>query len=128
MRTIAAALAVVCFTSSPVESQAPATPAQPQRPAGIIHGRVVLPNGRPAQRARVSATAPPGGFPRTAITNRDGVYEIDGIAPGEYRVSAGKPGYVVVDFGQRRAFERGKLVPVKGDRKSTRLNSSHIPL
>ena len=114
MRTIAAALAVVCFTSSPVESQAPATPAQPQRPAGIIHGRVVLPNGRPAQRARVSATAPPGGFPRTAITNRDGVYEIDGIAPGEYRVSAGKPGYVVVDFGQRRAFERGKLVPVKG--------------
>ena len=42
-----------------------------------------------------------------ASTDEEGRYEFTSMAAGDYRLSAGKAGYLVMEYGQRRAFERG---------------------
>ena len=88
----------------------PATDVATKKP-GVIRGRVLLANGRPARRALVSL-AVVNGFPRMVKTDLDGRYEFTQVLPGDYRVSAGKPGYLVIEFGQRRAFECGTVLTV----------------
>jgi carboxypeptidase family protein len=95
--------------------------AAPQAPAAdpnakataVIRGRILTANGRPARQASVRMLAPTGGVPRTATTDLDGRYEFTAVRAGDYRISAGKPGYVALEFGQQRAFEHGTIVAVR---------------
>jgi len=73
----------------------PATDVATKKP-GVIRGRVLLANGRPARRALVSL-AVVNGFPRMVKADLDGRYELTQVLPGDYRVSAGKPGYLVLE-------------------------------
>jgi carboxypeptidase family protein len=79
----------------------------------VIRGRILTAGGRPARRALVRILAPSGSVPRTATADLDGRYEFTGVRAGDYRVSAGKPGYVALEYGQQRAFEHGKMVAVR---------------
>lgn len=88
-------------------------PASAPKPTALIRGRILLPNGRPAARALVRVIGPSGGFPRTATAGADGRYEVTELMAGDYLVSAGKPGYLALQYGQMRAFERGKVVTVR---------------
>ena len=88
-------------------------PAPAQKPTAVIRGRITLPAGRPARHALVRIIGPTGGFPRTVTTDVDGHYEFAEMAAGEYLVSAGKPGYLALQYGQRRAFERGTVVTIR---------------
>jgi protocatechuate 3,4-dioxygenase beta subunit len=79
----------------------------------VIRGRILIAGGRPARRASVQILPPSGGVPRTATADLDGRYEFIEVRAGDYRVSAGKPGYAALEYGQQRAFEHGKVVAVR---------------
>ena len=66
----------------------------------------------PARRASVRMLPPTGGVPLTATADLDGRYEFTEVRAGDYRISAGKPGYVALEYGQQRAFEHGTVVAV----------------
>jgi hypothetical protein len=48
----------------------------------------------------------------TVSADLDGRYEIRNVRPGDYRLSAGKPGYLPLEYGQQRSFEPGRIVSV----------------
>src|SRR5262245_60514174 len=88
-------------TSAPQSKDAPP-------PAGRISGRVLAAdNGRPVRRARVFVTAAelPGG--RAAMTDDQGVYEINELPGGRYTVTVSKSGFVSLAYGQRRPLQAG---------------------
>ena len=75
---------------------------------GAIRGRIFGTNGRPLIRAQVQLTlAESGRSLGFASTDEEGRYEFTRLGAGDYRLSAGKVGYLVMEYGQRRAFERG---------------------
>jgi protocatechuate 3,4-dioxygenase beta subunit len=125
MRTIlavlfgAAALVSAQTRSSPGPQQLPAlqTPAstagQNAKPTGIIRGRILASNGRPVRRASVRMLAVPPGFPRVVSADLDGRYEFTEVPAGDYRITAGKPGHLALEFGQQRAFEHGTLMTIR---------------
>jgi hypothetical protein len=49
---------------------------------------------------------------RTAGTDAEGRYEIDNLPAGRYTLTATKPGFVTLSFGQRRPFESGRPIEV----------------
>ena len=46
----------------------------------------------------------------SAVTDRDGRYEIRGLSPGRYRVGARTDGYLTLDYGQTRPSQGGRPV------------------
>ena len=74
--------------------QQPAPEATPAESRAIT-GRVVSESGQPLAGASVSAFRSNGGSgPRTA-TNSEGYFNIQGLDPGFYRLSANLPGYII---------------------------------
>jgi hypothetical protein len=110
-----------CLGAAAVDAQpAPGAPGSTQAgtaaeaaPSGAIRGRIFGANGRPLIRARVQlALAESGRELGFASTDEDGRYEFTRLAEGDYRLSASKVGYLVMEYGQRRAFERGTPVTI----------------
>ena len=101
----------------PPQAPAPATAAvaagQKEKPTGIIRGRILASNGRPVRRASVRILAPTGGFPMVVFADLLGRHEFTKVPAGDYRLTAGKPGYFAIEFGQQRAFERGKVLTIR---------------
>lgn len=58
-----------------------------QTPSGVLRGQVSDPSGAVVPNATVTVAAPDGKTV-TAVTDRQGGYEIRGLAPGSYTVSA----------------------------------------
>src|SRR5262245_40841180 len=91
-------------------------PAQdPAAPAGkgIIRGVVTAADtGRPIQRAEIrlssSGLVPPDS--RTVLTDEKGRFEATALRAGRYTVSASKPGYLNLAYGQMRPRESGRPV------------------
>ena len=69
-------------------------PALGQMASGTLRGQVTDPSGAVIPGATVSATTP-NGRTTTAQTNGQGVYELSGLAPGKYTVSAVAKGFTV---------------------------------
>jgi hypothetical protein len=98
-------LLVALCMSIPVAAQQ-ASPPQTAKPAGkgIIRGVVTaLDTGKPIRNATIfirGADSPPTLDPR--FTDAQGRYEISGLEAGQYRLSATKPGYVPLSYGQTR--------------------------
>jgi protocatechuate 3,4-dioxygenase beta subunit len=88
----------------------------------VVRGRILTVSGRPARRASVRMLPPTGGVPRTATADLDGRYEFTEVRAGDYRVSAGKPGYVALEYGQRRAFEHGTILTVRAGETVERID------
>lgn len=66
-----------------------------------VTGMVVTEAGVPVAEAEVRATAPGAGFPSSAVTNANGVFEFESLAPARYRFTASRTGYsdgVVEDY------------------------------
>src|SRR6185295_10141880 len=73
--------------------------------------RITRSDGRPIARAQVRAEqidSSDVGF--GTLTDNDGRYELSRLRPGRFTVAASKRGYIEVEYGQRRAFERGEPV------------------
>ena len=90
----------------------PARGADPNKGTAVIRGRILLANERPARRASIQLTS--NGSPRATAADDDGHYEFTDLPADSYRLSAGKPGYLILEYGQQRAFEHGNLI-VLGD-------------
>ena len=111
---------LVALSASDVSGQQ-STPASPQRDlptlqrigTGAIRGRVTgADTGAPLRRVQIRlnpSTAAPM-EPRVATTGDDGRYEFRELPPGRYGLSASKGGYVDIEYGQRRPFEKGRPV------------------
>src|SRR5688500_5287871 len=98
-----------------------ADPVAPRRDQAVtstgtatIRGRVTAADtGQPLRNVQVriiSLSAVMQGQPRSVMTGEDGRYELTRLPQGRYQVSASKGGYVGVDHGQRRPFERGRPI------------------
>ncbi|MEP6918401.1 MAG: carboxypeptidase-like regulatory domain-containing protein [Acidobacteriota bacterium] len=106
----------------PVQTQrelaAPARGQGPQRDkpvtktgTGAINGRIAAADsGMPLRRAKVSLETGNPLESRETTTDLDGRYEFTDLAAGQYRVSASKGSYVPLEYGQRKAFERGNPI------------------
>lgn len=70
----------------------------------LIEGVVVSADlGRPVRRAIVRLSPVVPGPPRSTTTDDAGRFRFDGIAAGQFLLTAGKPGYLESTFGQRQA-------------------------
>jgi hypothetical protein len=78
-------------TAAPSSSQTSA-PAAVQTGAGTIRGQVTDPSAAAVVGASIIATAPDG-TSLAATTNRDGVFELKGLAPGKYTVEVIAKGF-----------------------------------
>ena len=82
---------------------------------GVIRGRIMTALGRPAVRATVRIVGLTAGSDQTVFTDIEGRYEVGELKPDSYRVTASKGGFLTVDYGQKRIFERGTVVFVGDD-------------
>ncbi|MCA1649035.1 MAG: carboxypeptidase regulatory-like domain-containing protein, partial [Acidobacteria bacterium] len=77
----------------------------------------------PLKRARVvvagSGTARQA---RSAVSDERGRFQVSGLAPGAYTISATKAGYVDVMFGQRRAMRNGTPVQIADGQQLSNIN------
>ena len=94
-----------------------------------LRGTVKDPNGAVVSNATVTARDESRAFERTTKTDAEGNYQFLLLPPGHYTLTVEAPGFgklvakdVGVTVGQKAEFS----VTLKVDRKSTRLNSSHI--
>jgi hypothetical protein len=83
--------------------------------AAVLRG-VVLENqtGRPLSRTLVEVQPVPGtsGAAKAARTDLTGAFEIAGLPPGQYFVSASRPGFFKLQYGQRDWNSAGRPVAV----------------
>jgi hypothetical protein len=106
-------LGLLLFTTagtaqSPSRDQPPAARAG----TGVIRGRVVRADtGEPLRRVEVRIDEwSPGerSGPAATMTDAEGRYELTQLSAGHYHLRARRGGYVDVEYGQRRPFERGR--------------------
>jgi protocatechuate 3,4-dioxygenase beta subunit len=86
------------------------TPSQPvSTGTGIIRGRVIASvTNAPLRRVQMSlGWSENRDFRRTVITDPQGRYEFKDLPAGKFTLSASKPGYVGLQYGQRRPYETG---------------------
>jgi hypothetical protein len=84
---------------------APDPPGPDARGTASIAGHVMTPGSNtPVRAAEVVATNQVGATVKTK-TDENGVYRLDGLPPGNWRLTASKAGYVTWQFAQRRPFQ-----------------------
>src|SRR5687767_11295817 len=115
-RLVVLVVAFLCLTSPiSTEAQAPGLPprdanVRPQTGTARIRGRVVaMQTGQALRRAQVMLGGPIG---RRAVTDAAGRFEFAGLPAGSFFVNVQKPGYVSLQYGQRRPQEPGTAVVV----------------
>src|SRR4051812_8284249 len=76
-----------------------------------IKGRVLAgDSGRPIRRVQVSLSAQELGEAKSISTTADGLFEFKDLPPGRYTIAASKPGYIRLQYGQKRPGEPGRPV------------------
>src|SRR5579863_3837058 len=91
LRYLARVLTLVAFLFLPMYVSRIAA----QTPVGIVRGQVTDPSGAAVTNATVVASPEPGqqGEAKAGVVGKDGSYEIKGLAPGKYNVSASAAGF-----------------------------------
>src|SRR4051812_42550954 len=102
------AAATQASSQSPPRDQ----PRTPRAATGAIRGRVVRADtGEPLRRVhvRIDEWNPKDqSGPVSTMTDAEGRYELTQLPAGTYHLKASRGGYVDVEYGQRRPFERGR--------------------
>src|SRR5689334_12608958 len=91
-------------------------PHTPRLGSGAIRGRVVRADtGQPLRRVQVHIDewrAKDQGGPTSTMTDAQGRYELTQLPAGTYHLKATRGGFVEVEYGQRRPFERGRPIEI----------------
>ncbi|MGE0704759.1 MAG: collagen binding domain-containing protein [Vicinamibacterales bacterium] len=132
VRHVAPLLAVILGAAGLAQSPGPRqsgpardTPAQIQatpapQPSGRIAGRVVAGDtGRPLSGARVQISGSELSRSSATVTDDEGVFEFIGLPEGRYTISAGRPGFVSLSWGQRRPLQPGTPIQLAGNQRLT---------
>lgn len=78
-----------------------------------VRGTVYRSTGVPIAGATVDLTPRSRfGRPISVVTDREGRFEIGGVRPGLYGLTASHPGLVPAEYGQQRPFEPGGLLEI----------------
>jgi hypothetical protein len=80
---------------------------QPPTGTAVLRGQVFSVDGTPLRRAQVRAMAQDGRGGGTSSSDPQGKFEIKELPAGRYSITASKAGYVMMQFGQRRADQPG---------------------
>jgi hypothetical protein len=113
-------------------------PVAAQAPSGSLRGQVTDPSGAVVTNAQVNAVGP-NGQTSTAKTGANGTYEIGGLPPGQYKITARAPGFadftqlgVAVAAGQVQQFDipldiqvEQQKVDVQGDSSQVQVSPSN---
>src|SRR5688500_350931 len=127
-RVIVATVALLIAAAAQAPAQTVRRPSRdvgglrPDRVAtAAIGGRVTAADsGMPLRRVEITATAANNEtFPRATITDDDGRYELTGLAPGEWRLTTLKTGFISQQFGQRRPFGPAPPIAVSDGQRFT---------
>ena len=103
---------------APRPLQASATPPRDPGPltttgTSRVRGRVVRAGTtEPIQRALVTIRDDHGGE-RRVTTDGDGRYEFRALPGGRFSLDAAQPGYLTLEYGQRRPFEPGRPLSIR---------------
>jgi hypothetical protein len=82
-----------------------------QTGTGRLRGRVVGgESGQPLRRAIVRLQGQEFREGRVASSDEEGRWEMKDLPAGRYNLTASKGGYVQLNYGQRRPFERGRPI------------------
>ena len=100
---MASAFALAVQAQTPTQTRDTRATPPPPPGTGVIAGVLSIADaGRPARQARVSVS---GGEPRTSksvTTDDQGRFEFKDLPAGAFTLTASKPGFLDVTFGQRR--------------------------
>ena len=109
-------LILVSFLWAVADGQRDARAVPPSAGTASLHGVVTATDtGRPARRTIVSIT---GGDPkvgRTTETDEQGVFAFMELPPGEFTLTARKPGYLETVYGQKQPGSGRPGTPVRVD-------------
>jgi protocatechuate 3,4-dioxygenase beta subunit len=110
----------------PAPGQPPRDPTLPEKTGTArLRGRVIAEEGgAPIRRVQLRLTGPEIRQPRMTSTDANGRYEFKDLPAGRYNLNASKAGFVSWDYGQRRAFERGKLIELSDAQTLERVDIS----
>ena len=116
-----AALALCAAVRIHAGQQLPTVPPRDVAPnaasgTGAIKGVVTAADtGVPLRGAeiRVTGGSQPALRPRGTVADGEGRYEVTGLPPGQYTVTASKTGFVSLAYGQTRAVDAGRTVQVR---------------
>jgi protocatechuate 3,4-dioxygenase beta subunit len=105
--------------------QAPGLTPRDTRPqatgTGRIAGRVVTADtGQAVRRAQVTLSGGTG--LRRTTTDGNGRYQFNNLPDGVFNLSVAKPGYVNLQYGQRRPFEPGTPITLSQGRSADRID------
>jgi protocatechuate 3,4-dioxygenase beta subunit len=93
-------------------AQNPAAAAPAGEP-GHLHGRVYSAAGNPLKRVTVFLRRAAGrGQQHVAITDPNGIFSFSAVEPGQYRLSADRPGFVRHEYGQKKPGKPGVVITV----------------
>jgi protocatechuate 3,4-dioxygenase beta subunit len=117
----------------PVDAQPAISPAE----ACMVEGRVVkMGTGEPLRKARVTLTREGqslgGGRgerpqPVTVLTNAEGKFAFKDVAPGRYRLSVARNGFVRQEYGQPRPGRPGSALTLAPGQKASDLLFQLLP-
>lgn len=114
---------LIVLSASSVSGQQTA-PTLPQRDqqlvpqtagTGVIRGRVIASDTKaPLRRVQIHLLPMTAEVaePRLTMTGDDGRYEFTQLPAGRYGLKASKGGYVEIEYGQRRPFEKGRPLEI----------------
>lgn len=98
-------LAALTLVATPLTQAPPQRQAAPAQPIGrgIISGALTTADtGAPARRATVRLVRVSPALTKTATSDSEGRFTFSDLPPGEYRLSATKPGYLDMVYGARQ--------------------------
>lgn len=132
---------VLFLTCTPLALATPLTPPQSaprdavqdrgtgqQSRGSSLSGRVVaVDTGKPMQGAIVHIVDLRGANPterqgRWVTTDAEGRWEARDLAAGRYTLRVSKSGYLTIEYGQRRPFERGKTLELSAGQSLEKLD------
>jgi protocatechuate 3,4-dioxygenase beta subunit len=107
--------ALIAAVSSAASAQVtpPRDAAGPVRAAGVVRGKVVnSATNMPLHRVKITLNGDAANAP-VAVTDTRGEFEVTGVPPGTYTLTATRAGYLPIHYGQRRPREAGRPFEVK---------------
>jgi hypothetical protein len=107
---IARVIGVLVAAAIGVQPQAAPQPQRPDAGTASLRGRVLRADGRPLPRATVQILGAEHHATRSATSDDSGRFEFAALARDQYTLSARKPGFVQLEFGQRRPDEHGQPI------------------
>lgn len=116
------ALFVLCAAVTPWQNTPPRDRVVTAIANGTVRGTVTAAaSGNPLHRVQITLIGS-SQSPRPAVTNTRGEYEIAGVPPGTYTVTARRSGYLALSYGEHRIGERGRPITVSPGEITNRID------